>query len=151
MSVRVGHIMRHVDVHGVSGEGIVADVFEATNGKCIVIWRSAHSSVCVYDNVKHVETTHSHGGKTDVIWTWESAPDPDPMAAILEAEKPKLSDEEVEDIATEAAEQVATVAAKKVAEKIAEKVAEKQDEPNKGAAKKKAVPKKKVTPKKGSK
>ncbi len=123
MSVRIGHIMRHEDVHGISGTGRVADVFEATNGKCVVIWISAHSSVNIYDHIKDVETTHSHGGKTLVVWDWESPPDPDPMDA-LEDPDPVLSEKEVDDIAEEAAKEVTAKTVEKVAEKIAAKVKE---------------------------
>lgn len=114
--------MRHEDIHGVSGTGKVADVFEATNGKCIVVWISPHSSTNIYDNVKHVESTHSHGGKSMVIWDWESAPDPDPMEAAAAAEKPTLTEDEIEDIAAEAAADIAEKTAGKVAELIAEKI-----------------------------
>ncbi len=127
MSVRVGHIMRHKDVHGVSGVGKVADVFEATNGKCVVVWISAHASVNVYDHIKDVETTHSHGGKSLVVWDYESPPEPDPMDEVLGADKPELTEEEVEKIADETAEAVSQIAAAKVAEKIAEKVAGKRE------------------------
>jgi len=129
MSVRVGHITRHEDVHGVSGTGKVADVFEATNGKCIVVWNSAHTSVNVYDHIKDVETTHSHGGKSLVVWDYESPPDPDPMDKLTETDKPELSDEEIEEIAEEATAAASEIAAAKVAEKIAEKVAEKKVSP----------------------
>jgi hypothetical protein len=124
MSVRVGHIMRHEDVHGVSGTGKVADVFEATNGKCIVVWNSAHTSVNVYDHIKDVETTHSHGGKSLVHWDYESPPEPDPMDKLTEPDKPELSEEEIEEIAEEATAAASEIAATKVAERIAEKVAE---------------------------
>jgi hypothetical protein len=115
MSVRIGHILRHEDVHGVSGTGKVADVFEATNGKCVVVWISAHASVNVYDHIKDVETTHSHGGKSLVIWDWESPPDPDPMDKVLDADRPKLSDSD----------------AAKVAEQIVEKMGGKEEKPRK--------------------
>jgi hypothetical protein len=115
MSVRVGHIMRHEDVHGVSGTGIVADVVEFTNGKCVIAWRSAHSSTNVYDHIKDVETTHSHGGKSLVIWDWESPPDPDPMDKVLDADRPELSDSD----------------AAKVAEKIVEVMGGKEEKPRK--------------------
>jgi hypothetical protein len=135
MSVRVGHIMRHEDVHGVSGTGKVADVFEATNGKCMVVWISAHASVNVYDHIKDVETTHSHGGKTLVVWDYESPPDPDPMDKILNADKPELTDAEVEQIADETAAEVSQIAAAKVADLIAEKVAEQKDDNGVGPVK----------------
>jgi len=156
MSVRVGHIMRHEDVHGVSGTGKVADVFEATNGKCMVVWISAHASVNVYDHIKDVETTHSHGGKTLVVWDYESPPDPDPMDKILNADKPELTDEEVEQIADETAAEVSQIAAGKVVALIAEKVAEAtvgpvEEEPKgpkKNGTTKKATAKKKAPAKK---
>ena len=114
--------MRNEDVHGVSGTGKVADVFEASNGKCIVVWISPHSSTNIYDNVKHVESTHSHGGKSLVVWDYESPAEPDPMDALREDDAPKveLNDEELAEIAAEAAEG----AKAKIAEKIVEKMAE---------------------------
>ena len=122
MSVRVGHIMRHEDVHGVSGVGKVADVFEASNGKAMVVWLSAIPSVVVYDSVKAIEVAHGHGGKTEILWDWESPPDADPMDALAEAEKPTLTKDEIEDIASEAAQEVAQKTAAKVSELIAEKI-----------------------------
>lgn len=154
MSVRVGHIMRHEDVHGVSGTGKIADVFEATNGKCIVVWISAHSSTNIYDNVKHVESTHSHGGKTMVVWEWESEPDPDPMDALkdTEAEKPKLTDDELAEIAASAAEDAKAQVAAKIAEKMAEAAEEAEavaeEEAPKPAPEKKKTPAKKAAAKK---
>jgi len=122
MSVRCGHIMRLEDLHGVSGTGKIADVFEASNGKCIVVWISAHSSTNIYDNVKHVESTHSHGGKTLVIWDWESPPDPDPMDALKkdDIDKPEFSAAEIEEISKDEAEDVQ----KRIAHKIAEKLSD---------------------------
>jgi hypothetical protein len=120
--------MRHKDVHGVSGTGKVADVFEATNGKCIVVWNSAHTSVNVYDHIKDVETTHSHGGKSLVVWDYESPHEPDPMDKINVVEKPELNDEEIEAIAEEATAAATEIAAAKVAERIAEKVATQKTE-----------------------
>lgn len=128
MTCRVGYILRHEDIHGVSGEGKVADIFEGSNGKCVVIWLSANTSVNVYDNIKGVENIHGHNGKTEVIWSWEQEPDPDPMDKILVVDKPKLTKAEMVELAEETAEEVAGIAATKVKEKIAEKVAEKREE-----------------------
>jgi hypothetical protein len=158
MSVRIGHMMRHEDVHGVSGTGKVADVFEATNGKCIIVWRSAHSSVNVYDNIKHLESTHSHGGKSLVIWDWESAPDPDPMDTPKEdeGEKPALTEEEAEEIAQRAAEEGQRLVAAKLAQKLSEPgeidgVPEKESEkPRAETPKKKAAAKKSAASKKAA-
>ena len=112
MSYRVGHIMRHEDVHGVSGTGRICEIFEASNGKAVVVWLTPTPSVVVYDNAKAVENTLSHGGKTEIIWDYESPPDPDPMDRILKGDKPKLTDGEISEIA----------------DKIVEKVAEKREE-----------------------
>jgi hypothetical protein len=117
--------MRHEDVHGVSGTGKIAEVFEASNGKAIVVWITPTPSVVVYDSVKAVEVTLSHGGKTEVVWDWESPRDPDPMDKLKDPDKPQLSPEEVEDIAEEAAVEVADAVAAKVSAKIQEKAAEK--------------------------
>ena len=156
MSVRVGRIMRHEDVHGVSGDGKVADVFEASNGKAVVIWISSNPSVVVYDNVKAVENVHGHGGKTEVIWEWEAPRDPDPMDKVIErkvaeagptvpagatgptaeaAEKDAEADAIADEIVEEAADTVDRVAGKlaekltqATAEKVEKKAAEKQRE-----------------------
>jgi hypothetical protein len=104
-----------------SGTGHVADVFEASNGKCVVVWISPHSSTNVYDHIKDVETTHSHGGKSLVVWDFESAPDPDPMDALKDDErKPALTPEEMERIA----EEVVVDAQKRVTDLVREKMSE---------------------------
>lgn len=146
MSVRVGHIMKNEDVHGVSGIGKVADVFEASNGKCILVWDSAHSSVGVFDHIKDLERTHSHGGKTLVVWDWESAPDPDPMDK-LNGQSPTLTDAAIEAIANAAASEALSKATEKVSELIAEKVAEKVEDESPEKPEKKERGPKKATPK----
>ena len=157
MSVRVGRIMRHEDVHGVSGDGKVADVFEASNGKAIVVWISSNPSVVVYDNIKAVENVHGHGGKTEVVWEWAAPRDPDPMDKVIErkiteaggstgtpeatgptaveTEKDAEADAIAEEIVEDAADTVERVADKlaekltqKTAEKIEQKAAERQAE-----------------------
>ena len=146
--------MRHEDVHGVSGDGKVADVFEASNGKAVVVWISSNPSVVVYDNVKAVENVHGHGGKTEVVWEWEAPRDPDPMDAVIErkvaeaggatgatavddvkdAEADAIADEIVEDakqatdrVAGKVAERFTQATVEKVEMKAAEKQAEKDD------------------------
>lgn len=131
--------MRNEDVHGVSGTGKVADVFEASNGKCIVVWISPHSSTNIYDNVKHVESTHSHGGKSLVVWDYESPAEPDPMDALKDDDAPaiELSEEEMVEIAEEAAEGAKAKIAEKIVEKMAEAAEpEPEPKPKKTAAKK---------------
>ncbi len=154
MTIRVGIINRHEDVHGVSGDGDhKADVFECSDGTCIVRWLGKDGSTNVYAGVKNVTNVHGHGGKTDIEWLWEQEAPPDPMQAVFdkkiveaggstatvalgpagpseaeaaakEAEAEAMADEIVED-AAETVEKVAGKVAEKLGEKIAEKVAEK--------------------------
>lgn len=150
MSVRIGRINRHEDVHGVSGTGNhIADVFEASDGTAIVRWLGKDGSTNVYSGIKNVENVHSHGGKTDIEWIWTQEPDVDPMEAVFdkkiieaggstgstalkeeaekEAEAEAIADEIVEE-AAETVERVAEKVAAKLAEKTAAKVAEKAAE-----------------------
>jgi len=118
--------MRHEDVHGVSGTGDhIADVFEASDGTCVVRWLGKDGSTNVYAGVKNVTNVHGHGGKTEIQWLWEQEPDVDPMEAVFSK---KLEDagvpaqegeEDVESIAAEIVEEVAS----KIVEKVAEKTA----------------------------
>lgn len=156
MSVRVGRIVRHEDVHGVSGEGDhIADVFEASDGTTVVRWLGKDGSTNVYQGVKNVTNVHGHGGKTDVEWLWEQEADADPMEAVFdkkiieaggstgstaptgptaakeeadkEAEAEAIADELVEE-AEDTVERVSQKVAEKLAAKTAAKVAEKTAE-----------------------
>ena len=156
MTIRVGRINRNEDVHGVSGEGDhKADVFECSDGKCIVRWLGKDGSTNVYEGVKNVTNVHGHGGKTEIEWLWEQEADADPMEAVFEkkiveaggstavdgrgiaigptgpqakSESEAAKDAEAEAIAdeiVEEAEEMTEKVAEKVADKLAEKTAEK--------------------------
>jgi hypothetical protein len=147
VSIRVGRINRHEDVHGVSGTGEhVADVFEASDGTGIVVWLGKDGSTNVYKGLKNITNVHGHGGKTEVEWLWEQEADPDPMDAVIEkkvaeaglsqplpvednieADKEAEAEAIAEKIVEEAAEAVDRVG-KKVAEKLAAKVAQVTEE-----------------------
>lgn len=150
MSIRVGRILRHEDVHGVSGTGDhLADVFESSDGTTIVRWLGKDGSTNVYQGVKNVTNVHGHGGKTEIEWLWEQEADVDPMDAVFdkkiveaggstgptalkeaddaEAEAEAIAEELVEE-ATETMERVAEKVAAKLVEKTAERVAEKAAE-----------------------
>jgi len=66
--VRPFYMERETDESGVSGTGVVACGAELPSGKCILEWRTIHSSVCVYNNIGDVAKIHGHKGKTKVIW-----------------------------------------------------------------------------------
>jgi hypothetical protein len=156
MSIRVGRIMRHEDVHGVSGEGDhKADVFECSDGTCIIRWLGKDGSTNVYGGVKNATNVHGHGGKTEIEWLWEQEADPDPMEAVFdkkiaeanggptaptgatgptaqtekeEAEKDAEAEADAEEIVADAeehAERVSVNVAEKLKATIAEKAAQK--------------------------
>lgn len=61
-------LFRREDQGGVSGVGYVAEGVQFTNGKCVLSWLTAHTSLAVYDDLKTLETIHGHGGRTVVEW-----------------------------------------------------------------------------------
>jgi hypothetical protein len=60
--------VRHEDVHGVSGTGIVAEGIEFSSGHVVMEWLSGHSSIAVYQSMRDVVHIHTHGGKTTIEW-----------------------------------------------------------------------------------
>lgn len=65
------HLFRDVDESGVSGTGHVAEGVIFSNGKVALSWRTAISSIVVYDSIKHVEHIHGHQGKTRIVFEGE--------------------------------------------------------------------------------
>lgn len=121
MSVRVGRIMRHEDVHGVSGTGDhLADVFESSDGTTIVRWLGKDGSTNVYQGVKNVTNVHGHGGKTEIEWLWEQEADVDPMEAVFDKKIEEAGGTVGPDGPTAATGPVGLTAAKEEAEKDAE-------------------------------
>jgi len=74
MAIRVFHLVRDEDESGVSGTGTVAEVFEASDGTCIVRWLSNMSSTNIYSNFKQVDQIHGHGGKTRLVLVYDETP-----------------------------------------------------------------------------
>ena len=62
------HLVREVDVSGVSGTGVVAEGLEFSNGMIALTWISPHRTVTVSENIKTVEVLHGHEGSTKVRW-----------------------------------------------------------------------------------
>ena len=145
MTIRVGIINRHEDVHGISGEGDhKAEVVEFSDGSVVVRWLGKDAMTNVAAGIKNVTNVHGHGGKTEVEWLWESPPPPDPMEKIFEKKilaaggstaptgsteaEEAVKDAEAEAIADEIVEDAADtveLVSEKVAEKLAVAVAEK--------------------------
>ena len=63
-------LIRDVDASGISGIGHVADGVVFWNGKCVLCWRTADSSIAIYDNIDVLKRIHGHQGKTKVVWIY---------------------------------------------------------------------------------
>lgn len=63
-------LQRHEDVTGVSGEGVVAEGVQFSNGVIALRWLSEFpTSVVFHDRgVDSVEAVHCHGGKTQMVF-----------------------------------------------------------------------------------
>ena len=82
-AIRVYHLVRDEDESGVSGTGTVAEVFEASDGVCIVRWLSNMSSTNIYNNFKQVEQIHGHEGKTRLVKVYDESPLPEPEDEVI--------------------------------------------------------------------
>jgi hypothetical protein len=63
-------LVRHEDVTGMSGTGVVAQGVEWSDGNVNLRWLGDHpTSVGTYDRgMESVEHLHCHGGKTSIVW-----------------------------------------------------------------------------------
>lgn len=66
--MKMFHLHRISDETGKSGEGIVAEGVEFTDGKVAMRWMSNYPSWTLFDDMKSLETIHGHEGKTAIIW-----------------------------------------------------------------------------------
>lgn len=64
--MRTFKLVRKEDFSGVSGTGEVAEGVEFSNGKCVMCWGTATSSIAVYENVTDLVSIHGHEGRTEV-------------------------------------------------------------------------------------
>lgn len=58
------HLLRIEDVNGMSGEGVVAEGVEFSNGFAALTWLTHLPCVTVYTSVSIIEKIHGHEGKT---------------------------------------------------------------------------------------
>lgn len=63
-------LVRHEDVSGVSGTGVVAHGVQWPDGSVAVRWAvpDLPPSTAVWDDIEAVEHVHGHRGKTEVEW-----------------------------------------------------------------------------------
>jgi hypothetical protein len=65
--VQLFKLLRHKDISGVSGEGVVAYGVTFPNGKTVLYWNTETSSIVVYDSVEDCDAVHLHGGATERV------------------------------------------------------------------------------------
>lgn len=61
-------LVRDDDETGISGEGVVAEGIEFSNGMCAMCWLTAMHSVAVYPNVRQLEAIHGHNGRARIVF-----------------------------------------------------------------------------------
>jgi hypothetical protein len=66
--MRLFHLVRDVDVSGVSGEGIVAEGVELSDGTAVMRWFGELTCTAVYKNIDSLLQIHGHEGSTNVEW-----------------------------------------------------------------------------------
>ncbi len=68
--MRAFQLVRHTDISGVSGTGVVAEGVEFSDGTVALRWTSAWpTSVVFHDRgMEAVEAVHGHSGSTTIEW-----------------------------------------------------------------------------------
>jgi hypothetical protein len=62
------HLHRREDESGVSGTGVVAEGVRFSDGRCVLRWLTAVSSIAIYDSIEDLIAIHGHKGKTILQW-----------------------------------------------------------------------------------
>jgi hypothetical protein len=66
---RCFQLLRHVDVSGVSGTGVVAEGVEWTDGTVALHWGGRYPTTTVWqDGIDALLTIHGHNGATTIQW-----------------------------------------------------------------------------------
>jgi len=68
IKIKTFYLMRHSDVNGLSGTGVVAVGVVYPNGRAHMQWISFKSSFEMHDSVDSLIDIHGHGGSTQLIW-----------------------------------------------------------------------------------
>lgn len=71
-------LVRHEDVTGVSGTGVVAEGVEFGDGSCVMRWLGQYPSRVDHASVANLVAVHGHGGLTEVRWVDQYHPLPKP-------------------------------------------------------------------------
>lgn len=67
--MRTFNLVRHTDVSGISGTGVVAQGVEFNDGTVAMRWIvGEHRSTVLWANIESVVAIHGHGGATELVW-----------------------------------------------------------------------------------
>lgn len=61
-------LLRHQDISGVSGTGVVADGVLWPDGTASLRWKGERPSTVHWDRIADAEAVHGHGGATEIVW-----------------------------------------------------------------------------------
>lgn len=61
------YLLRHEDLHGHAGLGVVAEGVIFDDGSAVMTWLSRWKTVTTFENVIAVNELHSHGGRTELV------------------------------------------------------------------------------------
>ena len=62
------YLSRRVDVTGTSGDGLVAEGIEFSDGTVVLRWLSGTPSTVIYHRLDDAIKVHGHDGQTVIVW-----------------------------------------------------------------------------------
>lgn len=68
LQARRFRLVRHTDVSGVSGTGVVAEGVQFSDGAVALHWRGQFPTTTVLPNIHAVIGIHGHQGATEIVW-----------------------------------------------------------------------------------
>lgn len=69
--MRKFHLVRHRDVSGVSGTGLVAEGVQFENGWVALSFKGTLHAIENLENIETVIAIHGHDGATEIVWLEE--------------------------------------------------------------------------------
>ncbi len=86
-------LVRHADVSGVSGTGLVAEGVQFADGRAATRWLAPPgrpAQTCAWDSVDDVIAVHGHAGLTELRWidTPPAPPPATPATVVIPAAPP---------------------------------------------------------------
>jgi hypothetical protein len=82
-------LLRHKDVSGVSGIGVVAVGIRFDDGRCAMRWRLDIRATALYDTIHELEAIHGHDGHTEIVWIDNAGIDFDTIQSARNIEEAK--------------------------------------------------------------